>query len=403
MESVDELLQFDELVRRVFIIEDRTLGNPEKNYTIRYRGRLRNEDTVAAYDQLAAALKPLSVTPLFRLEDGRHAILLIPGLPDSRTGNPRTNLIFLILTLLSVWITGGFISLNILPSGFGPAVLALLAAGWPFALSMFAILAAHEFGHYLVGRAHGAAVSLPYFLPLPYPISPFGTMGAFINMKAPPKNRRDLLDIGIAGPLAGLIVTIPVLIIGLSLSSINPLPAATQAANNGPVAQLEGSSILYLLTKFAVFGRLLPEPASYMGMPPVLYWARYLLTSSPLPYGGMDVNLHPVAWAGWGGLLITSMNLIPAGQLDGGHLLYVLLGRKRARALLPVILIALAILGFFWSGWWLWAGLIFLLGRAYAEPLDQITVLDTRRKWLAALGLVVFLLVFTPVPLTLMF
>ncbi|MEJ2264362.1 MAG: site-2 protease family protein [Anaerolineales bacterium] len=114
----------------------------------------------------------------------------------------------------------------------------------------------------------------------------------------------------------------------------------------------------------------------------------------------MDVTLHPVAWAGWAGLLVTALNLIPAGQLDGGHVLYVLLGSK-ARAILPFILTALVVLGMVWPGWWLWAFLIFLLGRVFAEPLDQITPLDTNRRSLAILGLVIFILVFTPVPLSL--
>jgi membrane-associated protease RseP (regulator of RpoE activity) len=108
--------------------------------------------------------------------------------------------------------------------------------------------------------------------------------------------------------------------------------------------------------------------------------------------------LHPIAWAGWAGLLVTSLNLIPAGQLDGGHIMYVLLG-KRASRLLPFILIGLVLLGFVWNGWWLWAALIFFLGRYHAEPLDQITPLDPKRRALAVLGVIVFILVFMPVPL----
>jgi len=116
----------------------------------------------------------------------------------------------------------------------------------------------------------------------------------------------------------------------------------------------------------------------------------------------LDVLIHPVAWAGWAGLLVTALNLIPAGQLDGGHVMYVLLG-KRARLLWPVILMALVALGFAWSGWWLWAGIIFFLGRIYAEPLDQVTRLDPKRRAVALAGLVIFFLVFTPVPLVQVF
>jgi membrane-associated protease RseP (regulator of RpoE activity) len=143
---------------------------------------------------------------------------------------------------------------------------------------------------------------------------------------------------------------------------------------------------------------MLPEPTSYQGLPPLLYWIRYFFTGRPLPLGGLDVQLHPVAWAGWAGLLVTALNLIPAGTLDGGHILYVLLG-KRMRAIFPYILGALVAMVFVWSGWWLWAALLFMLGRVYAEPLDQITPLDPRRKMLAIFALIIFVLVFTPVPL----
>lgn len=108
--------------------------------------------------------------------------------------------------------------------------------------------------------------------------------------------------------------------------------------------------------------------------------------------------MHPIAWAGWAGLLVTSLNLIPAGQLDGGHILYVLLGNK-AKQFVPIIIAGLIILGFFWSGWWLWAVLIFFLGRTHMEPLDQITPLDPRRKFLAIFAVILFFVVFIPVPL----
>jgi len=266
---------------------------------------------------------------------------------------------------------------------------------------MLGILGAHEFGHYLAGRYHKVQVTLPYFIPLPFPFSPFGTMGAFINMKEVPRNRRILLDIGIAGPIAGLVVAIPVLLIGLSMSPLTQLPAAAAAGGAGQM-QLEGNSIVYLLAKYTIFGQLLPAPASFEGLSPAVYWLRYFFTGQPLPYGGMDVSLDPVAWAGWGGILITALNLIPAGQLDGGHMIYTLLGRKGVRRLLPIVLAALVVLGFVWTGWWLWAALIFLLGRVYAEPLDTITPLDGRRKLMAIAALVIFVLVFTPVPLVYM-
>jgi len=388
----------DPLVARVMTIDSITEGDPKQNLIVRYTGCIKREDTAAAYDELSAALKPLKITPLFRWEEDRHAVVLVPALPEKRPGNPLVNVILLILTFLSVLLTGAAFSSNgaILAgqgSGLGTFLRALLS-GWPFAVSMLGILLAHEFGHYLAGRYHHTNVSLPYFIP--FPGSAFGTMGAFINMKEPPKNRRILLDIGIAGPLAGLIVAIPVLILGLSLSHVETIPLSIPA---GGGIQLEGNSLLYLISKFAVFGQLLPAPPNYGSAGPLVYWLRYFFTGQPLPLGGMDVILHPVAWAGWAGILVTALNLIPAGQLDGGHMLYVLVGKERARRILPFVLVGIVVLGFFWNVWWLWAALIFFLGRFYAEPLDQITPLDSRRKSLAVLALLIFIVVFTPVPL----
>jgi membrane-associated protease RseP (regulator of RpoE activity) len=166
--------------------------------------------------------------------------------------------------------------------------------------------------------------------------------------------------------------------------------------------QMEGNSILYLLAKLAAFGKLLPAPISYGSTPPVLYWLQYFFTGTPTPWGALDVNLSPVAWAGWIGLLVTSLNLLPVGMLDGGHIFYTLFGREKALKLYPFILVALVALGFASNSWWLWAFLLFLFGRVYAEPLDQITELDPRRRKLAWLALIILILTFTPVPLMLL-
>jgi membrane-associated protease RseP (regulator of RpoE activity) len=403
MESAYELTRFDALVGRVLDVQDITVGNPQKDFIVRYRGMLRMEDSEAAYDLLAGQLAPFGVTPLFRWDDQRHAIILVPGRPKPAPANPAVNMVMFLLTLLSVAMVGGLNVIDEPVSSVGELVRVMvrsapemLAAGAPFALSLLAILGAHEFGHYLMGRRHGVNVTLPYFIPFPVP--PFGTMGAVINMKEPPKNRRQLLDIGLAGPISGLVVAIPVLLLGLSLSSLDPLPVSVPA---GMALQMEGNSLLYLLLKFLMFGQLLPAPASYGGLPEWLYWIRFFFTGQPYPGGGMDVMLHPVALAGWAGILVTALNLIPAGQLDGGHVMYVLVGRRQATRLLPIILTFIAVLGLFWMGWWLWVALIFFLGRTYAEPLDQITPLDGRRRWLAVMAIILFLLVFTPVPLNL--
>jgi Zn-dependent protease len=393
--------QFTPLVARILQIDDVTTGDTKDNFVVRYRGRLFNDDSEAAYDQLAEAVRPLNVTPVFRFEDekkgtGRHVIYLRAGVISPKPSNPRTNIILLVLTIFSVLLAGTMYTYDgPMPEGWLASIWTLLrnlGSGLPFAISLMTILLAHEFGHYFAGRYHKTHVTLPYFIPFPF--SYFGTMGAFIQMKEIPRNRRHLLDIGIAGPLAGVIVAIPVLLIGLSLSKVDVIP---HVIPHGQVFSLEGNSILYLLLKWIVKGELLPAPAVY-DIPAPLYWLRYLFTGYPLPLGGLDVMLHPIAWAGWAGLLVTSLNLIPAGQLDGGHLLYVLMG-KRAVKVLPFILAVVILLGFVWQGWWLWAALIFLFGRVYAEPLDLITPLDGRRKLLALVGLIVFVLVFIPVPL----
>ncbi len=393
------------LVRRVMHISDITWGSSvkgpvAKDFLVRYRGQLNREDSAAAYEELEDLLRPMNITPLFRIEDGLHSIQLLNGRIQPRPSNPVWNLVMFILSAVSVLLAGVIYSYQgPMPQNAGfletlGVLFSHISVGLPFALSFLAILTAHEFGHYLAARFHNTQVTLPYFIP--FPLSPFGTMGAFIQIKEPPKNKRIMLDIGLAGPLAGLVVAIPVLLYGLYISKIDTLP---QALTPGVGLSLEGNSLLYLFMKLITKGELLPAPVSYGGLNPLFYWIRYILTSTPLPFGARDVLMSPVAWAGWAGLLITSLNLIPAGQLDGGHVIYVLLGRKALR-LWPFILGALVLLGFVWEGWFLWAFLIFWLGRTYMEPLDQITPLDPKRRALALFGILLFVLVFMPVPLT---
>lgn len=383
------------LVQSVFQIESVMLGDTRRGYVVRYSGHLHAPDSAIAYDQLAAALSPYGLTPLFEVEQGQQYVTLVREAPKPDAGNPSRNLIFFIATLISVLFTGAVFE-STLPETAGFLDLMRDAAfhiwrGWPFALSLLSILLAHEFGHYLMGRHHKTTVTLPFFLPLPYPLSILGTLGAVIQMKERPKNKRVLFDIGIAGPLAGLVVAIPVLLYGLSLSHLSALSGS---------GMLEGNSILYLLAKFAVFGKWLPEPVSYGNVPPFLYWVQYFFTSMPTPLGALDVQVHNVAWAGWAGLLVTSLNLIPVGTLDGGHILYAALGDK-AKKFVGVIFVAMIVLGFFWQGWWLWVVLLYFLGRQHAVPLDQITELDPVRKRLSVLILIIFILVFIPVPLVL--
>jgi membrane-associated protease RseP (regulator of RpoE activity) len=385
------------IVNRYFTIESVTTGGARHGFHVRYDGLLRMADSERAYDQLSDELKPMGLMPLFRLSSGQQFILVIDQRPEPKIGPVWVNLLLFVLTVLSVLFTGaqfGNVDANALTVSSLGGLVRLVLSGWPFAVSLLGILLAHEFGHYLVGRSRGVRVTLPYFIP--FPLSAFGTMGAFISMKETPKNKKHMLEIGIAGPLIGLLVTIPVLLIGLNLSTVGPIAAEMPEGN---VQFLEGNSVIYLLAKYVTFGEWLPQPASYGNTAPALYWLQYFFTGRPLPLGGLDVQIHPVAWAGWAGLFVTAINLIPAGQLDGGHILYMLLGREKARKVYPVILGALILLGFAWQGWWLWAALIFLAGKYYAEPLDQITPLDRKHKILAVVALVIFFLIFIPVPL----
>ena len=395
--SLPEPEVLNQLVSRVFRIDDVTMGDPLKEkYLFRYRGQLLQEDSAEAFDYLLSGLKPYGVTPLFRLEGERQVVYLVNSLNASPPAKTWVNAVLLILTVLSVWLAGAVYAYSYNhPNAEINSLVELYRVtlmnfwdGLPFALSLMAILLAHEFGHYLMGRRHNENVTLPFFIPLPIP-GGIGTMGAVIQMKSPVKNRRLLLDIGIAGPIAGLVVAIPVLLLGLSLSKLGPVQ---------PFSQLEGNSILYLLLKYSIFGKLLPAPVDYNGMPPLLYWVRYVITGTPAPIGGLDVQLNPIAWAGWVGLLVTSLNLIPAGQLDGGHVMFALFGKRVRRLLIP-IMVTLAVLGFFWSGWWLWVFLLYIFGRVSDEPLDQITQLDKRRKVIAVLVVLLFILVFIPIPL----
>lgn len=315
-----------------------------------------------AYSRLNSRLRPLGYTPLLRKdEDGqRDVILALPG--KLREANQRVGwaAVLFALTVLSCLFAGAQMIEGLRSVNFN------LLDGLPYAASLLGILAAHELGHYLVARRLGTPVSLPYFLPMPLGL---GTFGAFIHMTAPPRNRRHLLAIAVAGPLAGLLVAVPVLWLGLTLSHVQPLPI-------GEPYTLEGNSLLYAAMKYLAFGKFLPS-------------------------NGEDVFIHAVAFAGWAGLLVTALNLIPAGQLDGGHILYALVGEKIAGYILWVVLAMLAVLSFLWQGWLIWLLLIFLFGRVRAAPLDDITDLTAEQRLLAMAMVVIFLLVFTPIPMKL--
>ena len=365
---------------------------------LRIRGKLFVESD-EAYDRLSVAMGHIGLTPLFRLEKEDDLVIVIRSLPVENTGNPWLNILLFVVTLVTVLYAGSMHSSESVEllkdtemayeNSNGWLMLRVLWTGWPFALSLLGILLAHEMGHYIAARKHGASVTLPYFIP--FPSGFLGTMGAVIQMRGAIRNKRVLLDVALSGPLAGLAVAIPVVVIGLHLSEVGPVPVSG--------FQLEGNSIMYLAAKYLVFGELLPKPLDYGQVPAVIHWIVFFFTGNPAPGGGTDVFIHPVALAGWAGMLVTGLNLIPVGQLDGGHILYVLFG-KSAKVWRPLVIALLVAMGFVWSGWWIWAVLLYAFGQSHPEVLDEITELDDYRRSLAFVALILFFLLIVPVPLS---
>ena len=235
--------------------------------------------------------------------------------------------------------------------------------GIPFSFALIGILLAHELGHYLMARKHGLNVTLPYFIPAPpFPFI-IGTFGAFIKMRSPVRDRRMLLDVGATGPLVGVAVSIPFIIFGFQLSEVRMV--------QGQMGLTLGSSLLLSLISWLVVG---PLPAGY------------------------DVVIHPVGFAGWIGLLVTSFNLLPIGQLDGGHVAYALLGERQNKIskFVFLVLLVLGIVG--WQGWLLWGFLLFIMGFRHPPPLHWWVPLDRKRKIIGWLTVVIFILTFIPVP-----
>lgn len=234
----------------------------------------------------------------------------------------------------------------------------LLLDGLPYALALLLVLLAHEAGHWFACFYHNIDASLPYFLPAPTFI---GTFGAFIRFRSAVKSRRELFDVGVAGPLAGFLFVIPVLGVGMALSRVAP--------GIGQQSEIQfGSPLLMRLIEIWLF----PGAASE------------------------DIYLHPVARAAWVGLLATSLNLLPIGQLDGGHIVYACFG-ERHRAISTAAIAVMALLGFVYWPWWVWAGLLFFIGRKHFHVYDAAPLGRARRR-VFALVAIIFVLSFIPAP-----
>jgi len=239
-----------------------------------------------------------------------------------------------------------------------------IAGGALYAVSIMAILLAHELGHFVMCRRNTIPASFPFFIP--FPLSIFGTLGAIIVMRGRVPNRRALFDVGIAGPLAGLVIAVPVTLIGLKHSTVVPVEQVA------PEALRLGNSLLFsFLTDIAV-GHV-PQ--------------------------GYELLLGPMAYAGWAGLFVTALNLLPVGQLDGGHVVYAILGEKSRlvyRAALAGVVLITILTRF--PGWLLIGLLAFLLARRHPMPLDPVTPLDPARKAVGMGAMLLFVLAFIPVP-----
>jgi len=272
----------------------------------------------------------------------------------------KTHLVLFFLTIISTLIAG-----SIMQGGNPLSNPVDIIWGIPFSMTLMLILGCHEFGHYYYAVKHKVDATLPYFLPAPPYLFIIGTFGAFIKIKSPIYKKDALLQIGAAGPIAGFIIAVPALILGLLLSDVI-------AINDQYKGIILGDSLLMKIFTNIIF----PDLSD-----------------------GYDILLHPIAFAGWIGLLVTMLNLLPIGQLDGGHIAYAMLGNKQG-LVGWIALGALFPLSFLSLNWLVWGLLIFLLMRSAKHPpiQDILTPLSKKNKYIGYLCLLIFILCFIPTP-----
>jgi len=332
--------------------------------------RIDEETLEEKFDTLRRSLSEKGYIPMLRYEKGEHIIYVIKKV-KKKEKPVWINIFLLIAVIITTIITGSILHIGYFdiwslsnPMEILTPVNLYFGAIY-FALPLMSILIIHEMGHYFISKKHGVATSLPFFLPIP-PILPsfnIGTFGALISSRDPMPNKKALFDIGIAGPLAGFIVAIPVTAIGIFTAEIVPMTPLDQIPQGEAVF---GSSFLIELL------------------------ARGILD---IP-NGFTIDMNPILFAGWVGLLITSINLLPAGQLDGGHIFRAVLGEKQKYA----GWIAIAIMIF--TGWWFFAFIIiFAMGLMHPPPLNDDTDLDLRRKLLFIIAIAMLILCFIPYPI----
>jgi membrane-associated protease RseP (regulator of RpoE activity) len=362
--SHDDLLCTEDLLRRnvddLMTVRERRILGP----TIVFRGDL-TVDPSRAVDQFVARFRPYGYTPFLRQEEGATTVQAWPLAHVVERRRLGLSVLLFVLTCLSTLIAGalffvGSPTFDAFRSLAVPLPVRFLA-GIPFAVPLLAILATHEFGHYFTARFYGASVSLPYFIPAPLL---FGTLGAIIRMRSPARDRNSLFDIAAAGPLAGLVIAIPAMLLGLAWSTLGP--------PTGMV--LFGDS---LLRQFLVYLRFGPIPE------------------------GLVVHTHPIADAAWVGFFVTALNLFPIGQLDGGRIAYALFGARHRLVGRITFFGLLGLAAVTWSpNWLVWAAFIlFLVGFHHPPPLDDITPLSPARRVVGAICLVLLILLVPPVPI----
>lgn len=375
--TVETTLEYDEMMLPA---EDRAILDRGGSYLfISFAGRLI-EDSERVFNELDKELRDDDVFPLLRTnpdDEGQqphliHIAVHRPEKPARLSAWP--NALLFLATIFSLLYAGAVIAIGEiglrdpdLAASMSASLLSVMGElwrGWPYAIALMLILVPHEMGHYLMMRRHRTAASLPYFIPA-FLISPFGTFGAAIALRESLRNRKVLLDVGASGPIAGFVFAVPILFIGLATSPVIPIE---------PGGFVEGNSLLYAFAKLVIFGEVLPN-------------------------GEVDVMVNQLAWAGWTGLFVTALNMIPLGQLDGGHVLYALFGERARRLYWPLMGAMLALFLFVSPVWLVFGVMLFFVGRFYAVPLDTITPLDNRRRVTACIALCIFILSFTPVPL----
>lgn len=384
-EPLPEAIAIDHLraaLHDLMAVEAVKVLSGDKKPVVQFTGHLVAGDQNVIFAEIVQRFEALGYTPLLTAGEDEHRLQAMPVVIAGKTGRPWVNYVLFVLTLLSTLFVGT------LQEGVELRSPLDIWHGWPFAVTLLAILTAHEFSHYFVGRRYGSPTSLPYFIPLPLPGS-LGTFGAVILQRGPMLSRKALFDIGIAGPIGGLVVAIPLLLLGLAFSKVGTPYEFMDVPPGEPLTVMqEGNSVLYLAAKYVVHGRILPDKAT----------GEDVWLSPPSPGGS-------VAFAAWAGLLVTMFNLFPIGQLDGGHVSYALWGQKAwkiARTTVFVIYawaIFLMVMRNPGGVTWLVAGSLgMFMGPRHPPPLNDLTPLDTRRKTLGWVMVAVFFLIVVPVP-----